>query len=79
MIFRNSSLHQKTRLPINKKQIVFVLQFQNYLLLKPYGIITQNAIELLRRGYDVYIGQVNSFEVNFMAQDKGEQYIIRSL
>lgn len=39
------------------------------------------CLELLRRGYDAHVGKVNSFEVDFVAQDKGggEQYIIRSL
>lgn len=38
------------------------------------GHILENVVylELLRRGYDVYIGKVNSFEVDFVAQDSAE-------
>ena len=41
------------------------------------GHILENIIylELLRRGYDVYIGKVDSFEVDFVAQNQdGNHY-----
>ena len=41
------------------------------------GHILENVVylELLRRGYDVYVGKIDSFEVNFVAQNsRGIQY-----
>lgn len=43
------------------------------------GHVLENIVylELLRRGYDVYVGKINSYEVDFVAQNKREQYISR--
>ena len=41
------------------------------------GHILENVVylELIRRGYDVYVGKINSFEVDFAAQNsKGIRY-----
>ncbi|MDR1861874.1 MAG: ATP-binding protein [Candidatus Ancillula sp.] len=41
-----------------------------------YGLLLENVVyfELLRRGFDVYIGVLDEYEIDFVAQKNGELY-----
>lgn len=61
-----------------EKYYVIDLGFRNLLLgerSRDYGHIIENVVyfELLRRGYQVYIGKVGTLEVDFIAEKKGEK------
>ncbi|MDE7197580.1 MAG: ATP-binding protein [Lachnospiraceae bacterium] len=81
-------IYQAKRYHIKGKQYLKTLEKYyvvdiglRYMLLgsRPYdaGHILENVVylELLRRGYDVYVGKIDSFEVDFVAQNsKGITY-----
>jgi len=65
-----------------EKYYVIDLGFRNLLLgerSRDYGHIIENIVyfELLRRGYQVYIGKVGTLEVDFIAEKKVKKYITR--
>lgn len=71
----------KQQLDSNAKYYVSDLGLRYFILgrkIGDFGHILENVIylELLRRGYEVYIGRTNNYEVDFVAiNNKGKVYI----
>ena len=77
----SSSIKGKQYLKTGEKYYVADLGLRYFILgrkVGDYGHILENVVylELLRRGYDVYIGKVDEFEVDFVAiNNDGKVYV----
>lgn len=70
-------ISRKEVLKSNKKYYIVDLGIRNYVLQKKtydlgFSILTIVYLELLRRGYEIYVGKNKSLEVDFIARKHNE-------